>query len=127
MELTSNFTNFIEDTSQVFDKYDVPKLAEKLGMKYLSPSEIFDKKNLKDYDSVELAKIFYSIYWALASVQIEIAYILILKEELNKPLLTEYEEKLRKLYFVHHYFMAIEACYRVFERYTCLLNAMIFT
>lgn len=124
MVVLSNFSDLINNTKVVFDKYQVPRLAQSLGAKYQKLTE-FDATKVKRFNKDELVKISRSIYWALAGMQIEIAYLLILKEEFDIEKLSSDEKTLRMLYLVHHYFMAIEACYRVFERYTCFLNALI--
>ena len=119
----------------LFQKYNIP-IYTKINS-YLQPP-YFDKLSKKLALELNLNKeiIFEklsNIKWAVAESQIECGYLSIVKNAFDSKNYSDVpSESLNirlefdHLYFIHHYFMAIECLYRIWERLTKLLDYIIF-
>lgn len=110
-----------EKTSILFDKYKVQHLPRDIFTKYIYGYPI--PKSLS-FDQEEIQNKLKLIYWAAASTQIELGNMLISVESYNKfkQSQDEINSELSYLIFMHHYFLAIECIYRVWERISRVLN-----
>ena len=121
--------------ASLFEKYNIPiytkinpylqppyydKLSQKLALELnLNKKIIFEKLS--------------NIKWAVAESQIECGYLLMVKNAFDSKNYSDTSSdslnirlEFDHLYFIHHYFMAIECLYRIWERLTKLLDYIFF-
>lgn len=105
----------------LFDKYKVEHLPKDVFTKYISGYPIPKKLS---FDQEKIQNKLRLIYWAVASIHIELGNMLITLESYNKSkqLKDENNAELSYLLFMHHYFLTIECIYRAWERISRVLN-----
>ncbi|HAT1756802.1 TPA: hypothetical protein I8Y95_000967 [Legionella pneumophila] len=119
---------FFNDVKKNFDKYQVERLCETHFSSFVAHPDnnryLQCLKRLREHNFDILYEKLKLMYWAVAGLQAEIAYLYIYYESFMKFKTEDNWEQLNLslMLFSHHHFASVECVYRCWERFTHILN-----
>ncbi len=109
----------------LFKQYKIRLLTQGVFLKYMHdlqvPKTIQCNNEIDNYKFIDMTR---QLYWAIASVQFELGYMLIALESNKKNIKDDDDDNLflSHMDFIHHYFLSTECLYKVWERFAVILN-----
>lgn len=120
MENEIDIKNIINCASKLLEQHNVEHIPKTTFTKYICGYSVPKKLSYNQEKIQDKLKL---IYWATASIHIELGNMLIANHSYNKfkELKDSNNTELSYLLFMHHYFLSIECIYRTWERISRVL------